>query len=229
MVYHFARACTERNQRLVLVSPWNMLIMRNFFMALPESLEEAAIIDGASPLRRLPLNIIHILTKTNYSHDQGKYRRVEVSARNVPRDGTGRSDDRYHLVPSERRPAGTGPRCSLIPGVGSRYQATARRRGEVEAPPILDHPRTQRQDGTVYPVPQAVGAVVDGSGNHLPVHVHGQAAPRAREYRVAYAVDRLRSAIALQPETGAISDRIPTFDRNARHRSGERRHGQNRG
>ena len=63
MVYHFARACTERNQRLVLVSPWNMLIMRNFFMALPESLEEAAIIDGASPLRRLPLNIIHILTQ----------------------------------------------------------------------------------------------------------------------------------------------------------------------
>ena len=63
MVYHFARACTERNQQLALVSPWNMLIMRNFFMALPESLEEAAIIDGASPLRRLPLNIVHILTK----------------------------------------------------------------------------------------------------------------------------------------------------------------------
>ena len=32
-------------------------------MALPESLEEAAIIDGASPLRRLPLSIVHILTK----------------------------------------------------------------------------------------------------------------------------------------------------------------------
>ena len=57
----------------------------------------------------------------------------------------------------------------------------------LEAPPVLDHPRAQRQRGTVYPVPQALGAVVDGSGNHLPVHVHGQAAPRAREYRVAYA------------------------------------------
>ena len=50
-----------------LVSPWNMLIMRNFFMALPESLEEAAIIDGASPLRTLirivlPLSTASIAT-----------------------------------------------------------------------------------------------------------------------------------------------------------------------
>ena len=37
--------------------------MRNLLHhTLPESLEEAAIIDGASP-RRLPLNIVHILTK----------------------------------------------------------------------------------------------------------------------------------------------------------------------
>ena len=50
-----------------LVSPWNMLIMRNFFMALPESLEEAAIIDGASPLQTLirivlPLSTASIAT-----------------------------------------------------------------------------------------------------------------------------------------------------------------------
>jgi len=32
-----------------LVSVWNLLIMRNFFMALPYELEEAAIVDGASP------------------------------------------------------------------------------------------------------------------------------------------------------------------------------------
>jgi putative aldouronate transport system permease protein len=33
-----------------LVNPWWLLIMRNFFMAIPPDLEEAAIIDGASPL-----------------------------------------------------------------------------------------------------------------------------------------------------------------------------------
>lgn len=32
-----------------LVSVWNLLIMRNFFMALPVELEEAAIVDGATP------------------------------------------------------------------------------------------------------------------------------------------------------------------------------------
>jgi putative aldouronate transport system permease protein len=51
----------------VLISPWNMLIMRNFFMALPESLEEAAIIDGATPLQCLlrivlPLSTASIAT-----------------------------------------------------------------------------------------------------------------------------------------------------------------------
>ncbi len=32
----------------VLVSAWNMLIMRNFFMSIPEELTEAAIVDGAN-------------------------------------------------------------------------------------------------------------------------------------------------------------------------------------
>jgi putative aldouronate transport system permease protein len=32
-----------------LVSAWNLFIMRNFFMALPEELEESAVIDGATP------------------------------------------------------------------------------------------------------------------------------------------------------------------------------------
>lgn len=32
-----------------LISVWNLLIMRNFFMALPIELEEAAIVDGANP------------------------------------------------------------------------------------------------------------------------------------------------------------------------------------
>lgn len=38
-----------------LVNTWNLLIMRNFFYAIPKSLEEAAVIDGA--------NDIQILTK----------------------------------------------------------------------------------------------------------------------------------------------------------------------
>ena len=45
-----------------LVSPWNMLIMRNFFMALPESLEEAAIIDGATPLQTLVKIVLPLST-----------------------------------------------------------------------------------------------------------------------------------------------------------------------
>ncbi|MBD2871855.1 carbohydrate ABC transporter permease [Paenibacillus arenilitoris] len=32
-----------------LISAWNLFIMRNFFLTLPEELEESAIIDGASP------------------------------------------------------------------------------------------------------------------------------------------------------------------------------------
>jgi putative aldouronate transport system permease protein len=32
-----------------LISAWNLFIMRNFFMALPEELEESAILDGATP------------------------------------------------------------------------------------------------------------------------------------------------------------------------------------
>ena len=32
-----------------LMNPWWMLIMRNFFMAIPQEIEEAAIIDGATP------------------------------------------------------------------------------------------------------------------------------------------------------------------------------------
>ncbi|MDD6213774.1 MAG: carbohydrate ABC transporter permease [Firmicutes bacterium] len=35
------------------ISAWNMLIMRNFFSAFPEALEEAAKIDGASPFETL--------------------------------------------------------------------------------------------------------------------------------------------------------------------------------
>ncbi|MBP1990106.1 carbohydrate ABC transporter permease [Paenibacillus eucommiae] len=33
-----------------LISAWNLIIMRNFFMQLPDGLEESATIDGASPL-----------------------------------------------------------------------------------------------------------------------------------------------------------------------------------
>jgi putative aldouronate transport system permease protein len=33
----------------VLISAWNLLIMRNFFMSLPEELFDAAVVDGATP------------------------------------------------------------------------------------------------------------------------------------------------------------------------------------
>ncbi|GGD50893.1 carbohydrate ABC transporter permease [Paenibacillus nasutitermitis] len=36
-----------------LVSAWYLIIMKNFFTQIPESLEESAMIDGASPLRIL--------------------------------------------------------------------------------------------------------------------------------------------------------------------------------
>ncbi|PYI57379.1 carbohydrate ABC transporter permease [Paenibacillus flagellatus] len=50
-----------------LISAWNLFIMRNFFMTLPEELEESAIIDGASPaviLRKIvvPLSMPAIAT-----------------------------------------------------------------------------------------------------------------------------------------------------------------------
>ncbi len=37
----------------VLVSPWNMILMRKFFSQLPESLFESAELEGASPFRQL--------------------------------------------------------------------------------------------------------------------------------------------------------------------------------
>ena len=40
-----------------LISSWNLLIMRNFFMAIPSELEEAAIVDGATP----PLVLLRII------------------------------------------------------------------------------------------------------------------------------------------------------------------------
>ena len=50
-----------------LVSAWNLLLMRNFFMQVPDALEEAALIDGASPptvLFRivLPLSVPSLVT-----------------------------------------------------------------------------------------------------------------------------------------------------------------------
>ena len=36
-----------------LVNTWNLLIMRNFFFAIPQSLEEAAVIDGANDVQIL--------------------------------------------------------------------------------------------------------------------------------------------------------------------------------
>lgn len=50
-----------------LISAWNLFIMRNFFLTLPEELEESAVIDGASPaviLRKIivPLSMPAIAT-----------------------------------------------------------------------------------------------------------------------------------------------------------------------
>lgn len=50
-----------------LMSVWNMLILRNFFQAIPESLEESALLDGATPIHIffkiiLPLSLPAIAT-----------------------------------------------------------------------------------------------------------------------------------------------------------------------
>ncbi|WP_199613968.1 carbohydrate ABC transporter permease [Paenibacillus alkalitolerans] len=50
-----------------LISAWNLFILRNFFMTLPEELEESAVIDGATPaviLRKIiiPLSMPAIAT-----------------------------------------------------------------------------------------------------------------------------------------------------------------------
>ena len=50
-----------------LVNAWWMLLLRNFFMEIPPSLEESASIDGASPLRILiqiilPLSLPSLMT-----------------------------------------------------------------------------------------------------------------------------------------------------------------------
>jgi len=51
----------------MMVSSWNIFILRNFFSQLPDSLEEAALIDGASPLKILlyiifPISIPVLMT-----------------------------------------------------------------------------------------------------------------------------------------------------------------------
>ena len=51
------------------ISTWNMLVMKTFFSALPDSLEESALIDGANDLRilwsiALPLSVPSIATIT---------------------------------------------------------------------------------------------------------------------------------------------------------------------
>lgn len=43
-----------------LMSVWNMLIMRNFFYTIPDSLEESAMIDGATPFQILIKIIIPV-------------------------------------------------------------------------------------------------------------------------------------------------------------------------
>jgi len=50
-----------------LISVWNMILLRNFFMQIPESLEESAILDGATPIQILikiiiPLSVPAIAT-----------------------------------------------------------------------------------------------------------------------------------------------------------------------
>lgn len=50
-----------------LLSAWNMFLMRNFFRSIPQSLEEAATIDGANPIQTLfkvilPLSVPAIAT-----------------------------------------------------------------------------------------------------------------------------------------------------------------------
>lgn len=47
-----------------LINTWNLLIMRNFFYAIPKSLEEAAVIDGANDVQIL-LSVVLPLSKAS--------------------------------------------------------------------------------------------------------------------------------------------------------------------
>ncbi len=90
-----------------LVSAWNLFIMRNFFMSIPEELQESAIIDGATPLQVLikiivPLSLPAFTTiglfyavyhwnewfyASIYINDSSKYP-VQVFMRNILLSGT---------------------------------------------------------------------------------------------------------------------------------------------
>ena len=65
--YLLMRSLGLVNNRLVLiltglVSPYNMIIMKNFFQSIPESLEESAKMDGASDYRVLKSIILPLST-----------------------------------------------------------------------------------------------------------------------------------------------------------------------
>lgn len=56
--YMLNKALHMINTRWVLIIPglvnsWNMFMMRNFFYAIPDSLEESALLDGANPIQVL--------------------------------------------------------------------------------------------------------------------------------------------------------------------------------
>ena len=67
-----------------LVSAYNCIIMKSFFLSIPESLEESARIDGATDLR-IFFSIILPLSKADHRHQSRCSRRLATGTTTSPR------------------------------------------------------------------------------------------------------------------------------------------------
>ncbi|WJH36024.1 carbohydrate ABC transporter permease [Paenibacillus sp. CC-CFT747] len=106
-----------------LISAWNLFIMRNFFLSLPEELEESGIIDGATPAVILwkiiiPLSMPAIATiglfyavhhwndwfgASIYINDQSKMP-IQVVMRNILLSGILQDESQVEYIRNPRRP-----------------------------------------------------------------------------------------------------------------------------
>ncbi|MBQ3078527.1 MAG: carbohydrate ABC transporter permease [Clostridia bacterium] len=117
-----------------LVSAWNMFIMRNFFYAIPESLEEAALIDGANqwqifyrvtlPLSQAVLATIGLFYAVGHwnswfdamlyinSYEKLPMQNILRNIINSVSDLEGLGAEQYEMM--DVKPASTSLRCAVI-------------------------------------------------------------------------------------------------------------------